>query len=119
MDVFFTFNDWIRLLILVAGVLIGGFMINLAKKKWQEVIGIITLLLSIIVPILVEARMWWTRSHSMYDSDWEIIQVWLSSSSPQSGALLLFLYVLPLVLWIICLSQIIRIIVVKIRSKYK
>ncbi len=113
MDVFFIFNDWIRLLILVLGVLIGGFMVGLAKKKWQEIIGIITLLLSITIPILVEARMWWTRSHSMYNSDWEIVQVWLSSSSPQPEALLLSLYLLLLVLWLICLSQIIRTAIVR------
>ncbi len=113
MDVFFTFNDWIRLLILVLGVLIGGFMIGLAKKKWQEVIGVITLLFSITIPILVEVRMWWTRSHSLYNNDWEIIQVWLNSSSPQPEALLLSLYLLLLVSWIICLSQIIRVAVVR------
>ena len=107
MDVFFTFNDWIRLLILVLGVLIGGFMIGLAKKKWQEVIGVITLLFSITIPILVEVRMWWTRSHSLYNNDW------VNSSSPQPEALLLSLYLLLLVLWIICLSQIIRVAVVR------
>ena len=104
---------WVRLLTFFIGAAIGWTTITLAKKKWQEVIGVITLLFSITIPILVEVRMWWTRSHSLYNNDWEIIQVWLNSSSPQPEALLLSLYLLLLVLWIICLSQIIRVAVVR------
>ena len=113
MDIFYTFNDWIRLLILVSGVFIGGFTVGLAKKKWQEVIGGITLLCSIIIPILIEARMWWVRSHSMYNSDWDIIRDCLDSTSLQPEHILFALYIVLAALWIICLTQIIRLILLR------
>ena len=73
MDVFATYNDWIRFLILIAGMFIGGFTVGLAKKKWQEVIGIITLLCSIVISIAVEVWIWGFRINTMNDNDWQII----------------------------------------------
>jgi len=117
MDILATFNDWIRLLILMSGVFIGGFTVGLAKKKWQEVLGVVTLLCSIVVPVLAEINMCSVRNHSMYDSDWDIIKVWLSASHPLPETIVLFLYIVPFVLWIVCLSQIIRIVLANRRSR--
>ncbi len=117
MDVFATYNDWIRFLILIAGMFIGGFTVGLAMKKWQEVLGVVTLLCSIAIPSLVEANIWSIRSHSMYGSDWEIIRELLNSPNPQYKVMFSLYIILP-VLWMICLSQIIRIVLAsrKLRS---
>ena len=117
MDILATFNDWIRLLILMSGVFIGGFTVGLAKKKWKEVLGVVTLLCSIVVPVLAEINMCSVRNHSMYDSDWDIIKVWFSDFSFTPETIVLFLYIVPFVLWIVCLSQIIRIVLANRRSR--
>ncbi len=110
------YYGWVRLLTLFIGAAIGWTTITLAKKKWQEVIGIITLLCSIVISIAVEVWIWGFRINTMNDNDWQII--WSSLNFIDFDTLVALSYLLLPVLWMICLSQIIRIVLAsrKLRS---
>ena len=102
----YSYNDWLRLLVLLVGMMLGWYMVYKAKKQWQEVLGIATILCSFLIPVLIEARFWWIRTHTMYDGDWKIIQDLIGYHA--SEAILLFgAYVVLGLLWIACISQII------------
>lgn len=110
------YYGWVRLLTPFIGAAIEWTTITLAKKKWQEVIGIITLLCSIVISIAVEVWIWGFRMNTMNDNDWQII--WSNLNFIDFDTLVALSYLLLPVLWMICLSQIIRIVLAsrKLRS---
>ena len=110
------YYGWVRLLTPFIGAAIEWTTITLAKKKWQEVIGIITLLCSIVISIVVEVWIWGFRMNTMNDNDWQII--WSNLNFIDFDTLVALSYLLLPVLWMICLSQIIRIVLAsrKLRS---
>jgi len=106
----YSYNDWFRLLVLLVGVALGWYMVYKAEKRWQEGLGVITMLCSILIPVLIEVRMWWIRTHTMYGGDWEIIQDLISYHT--SEAVLMFgAYVILGLICIVCISQIITILI--------
>lgn len=96
-------NIWLRFLVAIIGIIIGWVTVYRSHDKRRDAIGIITILCSVIIPIIISAQFWWTRMHSLYNSDWELLSVWLNLTNVRPETFMLLLYLPLFSLWVACI----------------